>query len=126
MGGGKMPLNTKNHSTELLDPLNAISPKRQDFLTNAQQLYERLQRIVERARTAVKRITGGHSNTGRADNAINQSQSVFENAERAITGANNQIDDTERQIKQQEQQANELVAEQQKALDRGKGFGFGR
>lgn len=63
----------------LLDPLNAIYPKRQEFLTNAQQLYERLQRIVERANTA-----------------INSSQSVFDRAE------------------------------QQKALDRGKGFGFGR
>lgn len=126
MGGGKMPLNTKNHSTELLDPLNAISPKRQDFLTNAQQLYERLQRIVERARTAVKRFTSDHSNTERADAAINSSQSVFENAERAITGANRQIDDTERQIKQREQQANELVTEQQKELRRDNNRGFGR
>lgn len=92
----------------------------------AQQLFERLQRIVERARTAVKRVTGDHSNAGRADTAINGSQSVFDRAERAITGANRQIDDTERQIKQREQQANDLVAEQQKALDKGKGFGLGR
>lgn len=92
----------------------------------AQQLFERLQRLADRARTAVKRVTGDHSNTGRADNAINQSQSVFDRAERAITGANQQIDDTERQIKQREQQANDLVAEQQKALDKGKGLDFGR
>ncbi|OOR90731.1 hypothetical protein B0181_04495, partial [Moraxella caviae] len=92
----------------------------------AQQLFERLQRIVERARTAIKRVTGDHSNTGRADNAINQSQSVFDRAERAITGANKQINDTERQIKQREQQANEFIAEQQKSLDKDKGFGFGR
>lgn len=92
----------------------------------AQQLFERLQRIVERARTAVKRVTGNHSNTGRANTAINGSQSVFDRAGRAITGANRQIDDTERQIKQREQQANDLVAEQQKALDKGKGKGFGR
>lgn len=88
----------------------------------AQQLFERLQRLADRARTAVKRVTGDHSNAGRADTAINGSQSVLDRAERAITGANRQIDDTERQIKQREQQANDLVAEQQKALDKG----FGR
>jgi mobilization protein A len=94
--------------------------------SHAKRLHERLQRLTERVGTAVKRLTGDHSNTERADTAINGSQSVFENAERAITGANRQINDTERQIKQREQQANELIAEQQKALDRGKGFGFGR
>lgn len=36
------------------------------------------------------------------------------------------IDNTEHQIKQREQQANELVTEQQKALAGSKGFGFGR
>ncbi len=52
--------------------------------------------------------------------------SVLDLAERTITGANKQIDDTEQQIKQREWQANELIAEQQKALDNRKGFGFGR
>lgn len=88
----------------------------------AKQLFERLQHLANRTRTAVKRLTGDHSNAERADTAINGSQSVFENAERAITGANRQINDTEHQIKQREQQANELIAGQQKALDRG----FGR
>lgn len=92
----------------------------------AKQLYERLQQFADRVRTAIKRTYRDEYQTERADTAINGSQSVFDRAERAITGANRQIDDTERQIKQREQQANDLVAEQQKALDRGKGFGFGR
>ncbi|MCL1624390.1 relaxase/mobilization nuclease domain-containing protein [Moraxella sp. Tifton1] len=92
----------------------------------AKQLFERLQRLADRTRTAIRRLTNNDRQAERADNAINGSQSVFDRAERAITGANRQIDNTERQIKQREQQANDLVAEQQKALDRGKGFGFGR
>lgn len=88
----------------------------------AKQLYERLQRLADRTRTAIRRLTNNDRQAERADNAINGSQSVFDRAERAIAGANRQIDDTERQIKQREQQANDLVAEQQKALDRG----FGR
>lgn len=124
--GIRVPPTPKTRLKRIIEPLNAIQQKRQDFFTNAQQLFERLQHLANRTRTAVKRLTGDHSNAGRADTAINDSQSVFENAERAITRANRQIDDTERQIKQREQQANNLVAEQQKALDRGKGFGFGR
>lgn len=120
--GSRVPPTPKTRLKRIVEPLNAIQQKRQDFLSNAQQLFERLQYLANRTRTAVKRLTGDHSNTERADTAINGSQSVFENAERAITGANRQIDDTERQIKQREQQANELVSEQQKALDRG----FGR
>ena len=116
----------KTRLKRIVEPLNAIQQKRQDFFTNAKQLFERLQHLANRTRTAVKRLTGDHSNAGRADTAINGSQSVFENAERAITGANRQINDTERQIKQREQQAKELVAEQQKALASSKGFGFGR
>lgn len=122
---------TQHHPTKetrskcLYEPLNAIQQKRQDFSTNAQSIFEQLQHLANRARTAVKRFTSDHSNTEQADNAINHSQSVFDRAERAITGANWQIDDTEHQIKQREQQANEFVADKQKALDRGKGFGFG-
>lgn len=97
-------------------------PKQLGVFDRAKQLFERLQHLANRTRTAVKRLTGDHSNAERADTAINGSQSVFENAERAITGANRQINDTEHQIKQREQQANELIAGQQNALDRG----FGR
>lgn len=92
----------------------------------AKQLYERLQQFADRVRTAIKRTYRDERQAERADTAINNSQSVFERAERAITGANQQIDDTERQIKQREQQANEFITEQQKALDRGKDWGFGR
>ena len=124
--GSRVPPTPKTRLKRIVEPLNAIQQKRQDFFSNAQQLFERLQHLANRTRTAVKRLTGDHSNAGRADTAINGSQSVFESAERAITGANRQINDTEHQIKQREQQANELIAEQQKTLDRGKGFGFGR
>lgn len=122
-----LPSNQEQESRSIRQQKRRTHNQNQQVGQNyAQQLFERLQRIVERARTAIKRVTGDHSNTGRADNAINQSQSVFDRAERAITGANQQIDDTERQIKQREQQANEFVAEQQKALDKGKGLDFGR
>ena len=92
----------------------------------AKQLFERLQRLTDRTRTAIRRLTKNDRQAERADMAINGSQSVFDRTERAITGANRQIDSTERQIKQREQQANEFITEQQKALDKGKGFDFGR
>lgn len=106
--------------------LNAIQQKRQDFLTNVQSILERLQRLANRTGTAIERLADNDYQTKRADRAINGSQSVLDSAERTITGANKQIDDTEQQIKQREWQANELIAEQQKALDKSKGFGFGR
>ncbi|WP_432481151.1 relaxase/mobilization nuclease domain-containing protein [Moraxella sp. ZY200743] len=85
----------------------------------AKQLHERLQQFTNRVRTAIKRTYRDERQSERADTEINGSQSVFESAERAITGVN-------QQIKQREQQANELIAGQQKALDKGKGFDFGR
>lgn len=91
----------------------------------AKQLHERLQQFTNRVRTAIKRTYRDERQSERADTEINGSQSVFESAERAITGINQQIDSTEQQIKQREQQANELIAGQQKALDKGKGFDFG-
>lgn len=122
-----LPSDQKQESGSIRQQKRRTHNKNQQVGQNyAQQLFERLQRIVERARTAIKRVSGDHSNAGRADTAINDSQSVFDRAERAITGANRQVDDTERQIKQREQQVNEFVEEQQKALDKGKGFGFGR
>lgn len=122
-----LPSDQKQESGSIRQQKRRTHNKNQQVGQNyAQQLFERLQRIVERARTAVKRVTGDHSNTGRADTAINGSQSRLESTERAITGGNSQINSTEQQIKQREQQANELATEQQKALANSKGFGFGR
>lgn len=118
-----LPSDQKQESGSIRQQKWRIHNKNQQVGQNyAQQLFERLQRLADRTRTAIRRLTNNDRQAERADNAINQSQSVFDRAERAITGANRQIDDTERQIKQREQQANDLVAEQQKALDKG----FGR
>lgn len=126
VGGTIIPPSQQTRSKRFYEPLNAIHPKQQNFLTNAESIFERLQRIAERARAAIRRLADNHSQAERADNAINHSQSVLDRAERAITGTDRQINDSERQIKQRERQVNDLVAEQQKALDGSKGFGFGR
>lgn len=121
-----IPSTQKTRLKRIVEPLNAIQQKRQDFFTNAQQLYERLRQFAGQARTAIKRAYQDKHQTERADTEINHSQSLFDQSEQAIAEANRQIDDTERQIKQREQQANELIANQQKILDMGKSFGFGR
>lgn len=121
-----IPSTPKTRLKRIVEPLNAIQQKRQDFFTNTQQLYERLRHLANRTRTAIKRAYRDKHQTERADTEINHSQSLFDQSEQAIAEANRQIDDTERQIKQREQQANELIANQQKILDMGKSFGFGR
>ena len=55
----------------IVEPLNAIQQKRQDFFTNAQQLYERLQQFAGQARTAIKRAYRDKHQTERADTEIN-------------------------------------------------------
>ena len=82
-----LPSNQEQESRSIRQQKRRTHNQNQQVGQNyAQQLFERLQRIVERARTAVKRVTGDHSNAGRADTAINGSQSVFDRAERAIKG----------------------------------------
>lgn len=48
-------------------------PKQLGVFDRAKQLFERLQHLANRTRTAVKRLTGDHSNAERADTAINGS-----------------------------------------------------
>lgn len=110
---------------------------------HAKRLFERLQRIAELARTAVKRITGDQRQAEQADRAVTGSKSRLDSTERAISGYNSHesnqrtsigtiLDETkqrEQATSERERQTSQLVAEQQaeqKALDRGKGFGFGR
>lgn len=122
-----LPSHQEQESGSIRQPKRRIHNQNQQVGKNhAKQLFERLQRIVGRARTAIKRFTGDYSHAERADTAINHSQSVFERAERAITGANRAIDNTEQQFKQRKQQTNAIIAEQQKALDKGRGIDLGR
>ncbi|EGE22076.1 hypothetical protein [Moraxella catarrhalis] len=48
-----IPSTPKTRLKRIVEPLNAIQQKRQDFFTNTQQLYERLRHLANRTRTAV-------------------------------------------------------------------------
>ena len=107
---------------------------------HAQSIFERLQRLVERTRTAVKQLTGNHRHAEQTDRAITDSQSRLESTERTINRHDNhesnqraaigailgETQQREQATGERERQTSQLVAEQQKALDKGKGFGFGR
>lgn len=129
-------LDTAKKSQEIQDWQGRQRRKPFDFIgvtDNAKQLYDSLQRFIERVRTAVERTDDHYSNTKQVDRAIDERKRSLQITVGAINQEIGRINEQQQQfgagireisgaIKQRKREINQFIDkqnQQQKALDRG-------